>query len=161
MGALAYKVKIMDPWYALYCKVQDVDKIAKRAGILGAAVFCPRYHQISRRTDCSSFRTVEKYLFPNYLFLSFDINTLHTSVLSAIPGAVGFIRCGQSICTVSQEVISAIEAVHSITLDSESDSIDCRNISPELMIKIQKIIQIDSIEARQTALSHLVMKARH
>lgn len=148
----------MNPWYVLYCKVQDIDKIARRAGTLGATVYCPRYQKLSRRSDCSSYRKVEKYLFPNYLFLSFDINILHTSAISSIPGAVGFIHCSSSICSVPSKVILAIQKTQSIISNSDNKSIDCRNIPPDLILQIQSILQLNSADDRQVALSRLVLK---
>lgn len=149
----------MNLWYVLYCKVQDVDKITKRVKGLGVGVFCPRYIRVSHRTDCNSVRIDEKLLFPNYLFLSFDINKIHTSTISSIPGAIGFIRFNSDACTVPQKVISAIECARLIALNNDEHSIECRNISPALLLKIQEISLIRSTEQRQVAFSHLLQSS--
>jgi transcriptional antiterminator RfaH len=160
MGACAHKEgRNMNLWYVLYCKVQDVDKITQRVNNLSVGVFCPRYVRVSHRTDCHSVRIDEKVLFPNYLFLSFDINKIHTSTISSIPGAVGFVRYGSDVCTVPQSVISAIEYARLIALNDDdipSDMRKCRNVSPTLLLKIQEISRLRSTEQRQVAFSHLL-----
>ncbi|WP_420835347.1 transcription termination/antitermination NusG family protein, partial [Candidatus Erwinia dacicola] len=158
-GLVPTRMGNMNLWYVLYCKTQDVDKITRRVNSLGVSVFCPRYVRVSHRTDCNSVRIDEKVLFPNYLFLSFDINKIHTSTISSIPGAIGFIRFGSDACTVPQKVISAIECARLIALNNDDQAIECRNISPALLLKIQEISLIRSIEQRQVAFSHLLQSS--
>lgn len=149
----------MSQWYLLYCNVQDVEKIGNRSKELGADVYCPKYVKVSRRTDCNAVRVEEKILFPNYLFLFFDINKIHTSIIASIPGAVGFVRFAAGPCVIPQEVITAIECARFVTLNKDEDAIECRNISPTLLLKIQEISQIRSVERRQVAFSHLLQSS--
>lgn len=149
----------MNQWYLLYCKVQDVEKICSRSRELGVDVYCPRYVRVYRRTDCNAVRVDEKNLFPNYLFLSFDINETHTSTITSIPGAIGFVRFGANPCVIPQEVITAIECARLVALNKDEDAIECRNISPTLLLKLQEISQIKSIEQRQVAFSHLLQSS--
>ena len=69
----------MYEWYVLYCNNQDVERITRRVEGLDVEVFCPRYIKVTPRKDCRAVRQEEKVLFPNYLFLCFDVNITHTS----------------------------------------------------------------------------------
>lgn len=148
----------MNLWYVLYCKSQDVEKIARRVSEWGVTAFCPKYVRLTRRNDCNAVRIDEKILFPNYLFLSFDIDTTHTSTITSIPGAIGFVRSGADAAIVPQDVISAIECARLIALNKDDSSIECRNVPPTLLEKIQKISLL-STEERQVALSRLLQSS--
>lgn len=156
MGACARKVTTMNQWYLLYCKSQDAVKINDRVGRLGVSSFYPHYVKVTKRQDCNAVRTEDKPLFPNYLFLSFDINEVHTSDITSIPGAIGFVRFGANPCTVSDKVISAIKCARLVSLNEEEGAIECRNISPDLLQKVQALSLIKSVQTRQVAFSKLL-----
>ncbi|MEQ4676763.1 transcription termination/antitermination NusG family protein [Providencia vermicola] len=141
-------------WYLLYCKSQDAEKIKRRVSQLNVKPFYPQYVKITTRKDCKSVRKEEKPLFPNYLFLSFDITKTHTSDITSIPGAVGFVRFCNKPCLVPDNVVSAIECARMLAIDDES--IEYRNVSPELLEKIQEITQISSTTTRQVLFSKLL-----
>ncbi|EAM4564564.1 transcriptional antiterminator NusG [Salmonella enterica] len=146
----------MYEWYVLYCASQDVRRITQIVERLGVGVFCPRYIKITPRKDCRAVRKEEKALFPNYLFLHFDVNITHTSAITSIPGAHGFVRFGSTPCTVPQSVITAIECARLMALNPDEDVIECRNIAPDLLEKIQKISLMKSPLQRQVAFSKLL-----
>ncbi|MGG5964817.1 transcription termination/antitermination NusG family protein [Salmonella enterica] len=146
----------MNLWYLLYCKSQDVEKIDRRVSKLGVVPFFPQYVKVTKRKDCNAVRMEEKPLFPNYLFLSFDINKIHTSDVTSIPGAVGFVRFGSDPCIVPDKVITAIRYARLLSINQTEDAIDCRNVSPTLLHKIQQITLVKSTEIRQVMLSKLL-----
>lgn len=141
-------------WYLLYCKSQDAERIKWRVSQLGVDPFYPQYVKITVRKDCKSVRKEEKPLFPNYLFLSFDITKTHTSDITSLPGAVGFVRFCDKPCLVPDKVVSAIECARMLAIDEEA--IEYRNVSPELIEKIQEISQIRSTTTRQVLFSKLL-----
>lgn len=149
----------MNLWYLLYCKSQDAERINKRVSGLGAVSFSPQYVKVTRRKDCNAVRMEDKPLFPNYLFLSFDINKIHTSDITSIPGAIGFVRFGTDPCTIPDKVVSAIECARLVSINQDEDAIECRNISPVLLQKIQELSLIRSVETRQVAFSKLLETA--
>ena len=149
----------MNLWYLLYCKSQDAERINKRVSGLGVVAFSPQYVKVTRRKDCNAVRMEDKPLFPNYLFLSFDINKIHTSDITSIPGSIGFVRFGTDPCTIPDKVVSAIECARLIALNNDDQSIECRNISSALLLKIQEISLIRSTEQRQIAFSHLLQSS--
>ena len=106
----------MYEWYVLYCNNQDVERITRRVEGLDVEVFCPRYIKVTPRKDCRAVRQEEKVLFPNYLFLCFDVNITHTSTITSIPGAHGFVSFGSTPCTVPKSVITAIECARLMAL---------------------------------------------
>lgn len=146
----------MNLWYLLYCNKQDVEKITIRASTVGVRTFCPRYTRISPRTDCNAVRVEEKILFPNYLFVSFDIEQIHTSEIASIPGVIGFVRFGAAICTVPQKIITALECSLLISLNKDDNTIECRNIPGALLEKIREISFIRSISQRQIEFTRLL-----
>lgn len=84
MGACVRKVTLMNAWYLLYCNNNDLDRIAYRCKTMNVVAFCPRYIKFTPRKDCNAVRKEEKVLFPNYLFLHFDVNVTHTSAITSI-----------------------------------------------------------------------------
>jgi len=148
----------MKQWYLLYCNSQDSERVSRRVSSLGVDVFCPKYIRITPRKDCHAVRKEERVLFPSYLFLSFDINKIHTSTISSIPGAHGFVRFGAGPCIVPDEVISAIECARLIALDADLNVIECRNVNPVLLEQVQDIARMRSAEVRQIAFSKLMQE---
>ncbi|HFL6487104.1 TPA: transcription termination/antitermination NusG family protein [Salmonella enterica] len=151
----------MYEWYVLYCNNQDVERITRRVEGLDVEVFCPRYIKVTPRNDCRAVRQEEKALFPNYLFLCFDVNITHTSTITSIPGAHGFVSFGSTPCTVPKSVITAIECARLMALNPDEDAIECRNIAPDLLAKIQELSLIRSPLQRQVAFSKLLQNQYH
>ncbi len=52
--------------------------------------------------------TVSEPLFPNYLFVEFDPEVIHTTTISATRGVSHFVRFGAMPATVPYEVIEAL-----------------------------------------------------
>ncbi|ENQ6875325.1 transcriptional antiterminator NusG [Salmonella enterica] len=146
----------MHEWYVLYCSGQDIERITRRAEGLGVGVFSPRYIKVTRRKDCNSVRQEEKVLFPNYLFLHLDFNITHTSTITSIPGAHGFVCFGSTPCAVPHSVITAIKCARLMALNPDEDAIECRNISSDLLEKIHELSAIKSPLQRQVAFSRLL-----
>lgn len=146
----------MSEWYVLYCNSQEIERITRRVKSLDVEVFCPRYIKITARKDCAAVRKEDKVLFPNYLFLFFDINITHTSTITSIPGAHGFVSFGATPCTIPKSVITAIECSRMVALNPDEDSIECRNIDSDLLAKVQELSLIRSPLQRQVAFSKLL-----
>ncbi|MFP1870129.1 transcription/translation regulatory transformer protein RfaH [Lonsdalea quercina] len=96
----------MESWYLLYCK---------RGQLLRA-----KEHLERQTVNClSPMITVEKVvrgkrtevsepLFPNYLFVAFDPEHIHTTTISATRGVSHFVRFGALPATVPQGVIDEL-----------------------------------------------------
>ncbi|MGX5025138.1 transcription termination/antitermination NusG family protein [Enterobacter sp. UPMP2060] len=142
-------------WYLLYCKSGFKNTI-RRLNELGVEVYQPTMVKVQLRTDCHSVRLKEKPLFNNYLFLSFDINQLHTTTICQVPGAIGFVRFGSEPCVVSPDVISAIECAKAKALNNDDGSVDCINVHPALILKIQDIVKLRSSDERMAEFTKLL-----
>ncbi|MFP1723458.1 transcription/translation regulatory transformer protein RfaH [Lonsdalea quercina] len=96
----------MESWYLLYCK---------RGQLLRA-----KEHLERQTVNClSPMITIEKVvrgkrtevsepLFPNYLFVAFDPEHIHTTTISATRGVSHFVRFGALPATVPQGVIDEL-----------------------------------------------------
>lgn len=155
-GLVPIRKDLMYEWYVLYCNNQDVERITQRVKGLNVEVFYPRYIKVTPRRDCRAVRQEEKPLFPSYLFLRLDVNVTHTSTITSIPGAHGFVSFGSAPCTVPESVITAIKCARLMALNSDEDVFECRNISPGLLLKIQELSHIRTPLQRQVAFSRLL-----
>lgn len=98
----------MQSWYLLYCK---------RGQLLRA-----QQHLERQNVECLTLLiTLEKMvrgkrtqvsepLFPNYLFIRFDPETIHTTTISATRGVSHFVRFGNQPAQVPQEVVDTLSA---------------------------------------------------
>ncbi len=96
----------MESWYLLYCK---------RGQLLRA-----KEHLERQQVNClTPMITLEKMmrgrrtpvsepLFPNYLFIQFDPERIHTTTISATRGVSHFVRFGPHLATVQPEVIQQL-----------------------------------------------------
>ncbi|WP_431224150.1 transcription/translation regulatory transformer protein RfaH [Serratia sp. L9] len=98
----------MESWYLLYCK---------RGQLLRA-----QEHLVRQEVTClSPIITLEKIirgkrtsvsepLFPNYLFVEFDPERIHTTTISATRGVSHFVRFGALPIQIPLQVISELQA---------------------------------------------------
>lgn len=96
----------MESWYLLYCK---------RGQLLRA-----KEHLERQQVNClTPMITLEKMvrgrrtpvsepLFPNYMFIEFDPESIHTTTISATRGVSHFVRFGNRLATVQPEVIKQL-----------------------------------------------------
>lgn len=98
----------MESWYLLYCK---------RGQLLRA-----QEHLVRQEVNClSPIITLEKIvrgkrtlvsepLFPNYLFVEFDPERIHTTTISATRGVSHFVRFGALPTQIPSQVIQDLQA---------------------------------------------------
>lgn len=98
----------MESWYLLYCK---------RGQLLRA-----QEHLVRQQVNClSPIITLEKIirgkrtsvsepLFPNYLFVEFDPERIHTTTISATRGVSHFVRFGALPAQIPMQVIEELQA---------------------------------------------------
>ncbi|TQI78322.1 transcriptional antiterminator RfaH [Serratia fonticola] len=97
----------MESWYLLYCK---------RGQLLRA-----QEHLVRQQVNClSPIITLEKIirgkrtsvsepLFPNYLFVEFDPERIHTTTISATRGVSHFVRFGALPAQIPMQVIEELQ----------------------------------------------------
>ncbi|PKH19563.1 transcription/translation regulatory transformer protein RfaH [Enterobacterales bacterium CwR94] len=96
----------MEAWYLLYCKRGQLERAREHLERQAVACFSPviAMEKIVR----GKRTTVSEPLFPNYLFIEFDPETIHTTTISATRGVSHFVRFGNQPATVPGDVIDAL-----------------------------------------------------
>mgnify|MGYP000010880041 FL=1 len=93
----------MQAWYLLYCKRRQLQRAQEHLERQSVNCLTPvitlEKMQRGKRT------TVSEPLFPNYLFVEFDPEVIHTTTISATRGVSHFVRFGAHPATVPSSVI--------------------------------------------------------
>lgn len=93
----------MQAWYLLYCKRGQLQRAQEHLERQSVNCLTPvitlEKMQRGKRT------TVSEPLFPNYLFVEFDPEVIHTTTISATRGVSHFVRFGAHPATVPSTVI--------------------------------------------------------
>ena len=108
----------MEKWYLLYCKRGQIDRAIEHLNRQDVTCMTPmtEMEKIVRGKRI----TVNEALFPNYLFVKFDHNTIHTTTIQSTRGVSHFIRFGQQPAEVPDEIIELLQQApiaHSVAAD--------------------------------------------
>lgn len=148
----------MESWYLLYCK---------RGQLLRA-----KDHLERQEVNClSPMITLEKVvrgrrtpvnepLFPNYMFIEFDPEIIHTTTISATRGVSHFVRFGKQPATINVAVINELmnHPVHNITDPETPYPGDTVLITEGVFEGLQAIYTEPDGEARSMLLLNLINK---
>jgi len=94
---------IMQSWYLLYCKRGQLQRAQEHLQRQAVNCLTP---MISLEKMVRGKRTmVSEPLFPNYLFVEFDHEVIHTTTINATRGVSHFVRFGASPAQVPSTVI--------------------------------------------------------
>lgn len=97
----------MKSWYLLYCKRGQVERAASNLALQSVNYFYP-----TRRAE-KMVRGIRKFvnepLFPNYLFIQFNPEEIHTTTISGTRGVSYFIRKGIEPAIVPEEIIENLK----------------------------------------------------
>lgn len=93
----------MQAWYLLYCKRGQLQRAQEH--LERQAVNCLTPMITLEKMVRGKRTTVSEPLFPNYLFVEFDPEVIHTTTISATRGVSHFVRFGIHPATVSSSVI--------------------------------------------------------
>lgn len=94
----------MEPWYLLYCKRGQLLRAMEHLQRQNVTCLTP-FISVEKVVQGKRV-TVDEPLFPNYMFVSFDPETIHTTTISATRGVSHFVRFGALPATVPEQVIS-------------------------------------------------------
>jgi len=113
-----YLGAVMESWYLLYCKRGQL--LRAKEHLERQEVNCLSPMIALEKMVRGKRTTVSEPLFPNYLFIEFDPEAIHTTTISSTRGVSHFVRFGAMPATVSSEVIEALQTdVPQIWLDPE------------------------------------------
>ncbi|EIB97836.1 MULTISPECIES: transcription/translation regulatory transformer protein RfaH [Pantoea] len=109
----------MEAWYLLYCKRGQL--LRAKEHLERQEVHCLSPMIALEKIVRGKRTTVSEPLFPNYLFIEFDPEEIHTTTISSTRGVSHFVRFGSTPATVPSAVIEALETdVPQILLDPET-----------------------------------------
>ncbi|ATZ13213.1 transcription/translation regulatory transformer protein RfaH [Erwinia amylovora] len=97
----------MESWYLLYCKRGQL--LRAQEHLERQAVHCLSPMVALEKMVRGKPTQVSEPLFPNYLFVEFDPELIHTTTISATRGVSHFVRFGNQPATVPQGVINALQ----------------------------------------------------
>ncbi|ASX25836.1 transcription/translation regulatory transformer protein RfaH [Candidatus Williamhamiltonella defendens] len=97
----------MKSWYLLYCKRGQIFRAQEHLERQKVSFLTP----LVTVEKCLRGRRiqVEEPLFPNYLFIHFDPEMIHTTCIKATRGVRDFVRFGNQLAVVSDIVITQIQ----------------------------------------------------
>ncbi|QKJ89119.1 Transcription antitermination protein RfaH [Paramixta manurensis] len=97
----------MESWYLLYCKRGQL--LRAKEHLERQSVHCLSPMIALEKIVRGKRTTVSEPLFPNYLFIEFDPESIHTTTISATRGVSHFVRFGAHPATVPKAVIHALQ----------------------------------------------------
>jgi len=107
----------MESWYLLYCKRGQL--LRAKEHLERQAVHCLSPMIALEKTVRGKRTQVNEPLFPNYLFIEFDPESIHTTTISATRGVSHFVRFGTQPATVPLDVIVALQSPIETVVESE------------------------------------------
>ncbi|EJP4075445.1 transcription/translation regulatory transformer protein RfaH [Atlantibacter sp.] len=96
----------MQSWYLLYCKRGQLQRAQEH--LERQAVTCLTPMITLEKIVRGKRTTVCEPLFPNYLFIEFDPEVIHTTTINATRGVSHFVRFGAQPATVPATVIDQL-----------------------------------------------------
>lgn len=97
----------MESWYLLYCKRGQLLRAKEHLERQEVHCFSPMI--VLEKMICTKLTTVHEPLFPNYLFIEFDPEEIHTTTISSTRGVSHFVRFGATPTIVPYEVIEVMK----------------------------------------------------
>ncbi|WP_075183449.1 transcription/translation regulatory transformer protein RfaH [Pantoea sp. 1.19] len=148
----------MEAWYLLYCKRGQIQRASEH--LERQAVDCLSPTIAIEKMVRGKRLTVSEPLFPNYLFVRFDPEAIHTTTISATRGVSHFVRFGHLPATVPEDVISALrsEVFASLTDPEVPQPGDTVMITEGTFEGLQAIFTEPDGEARSMLLLNLLNK---
>lgn len=143
-------------WHLITHNFHAFQLVTSKIKLLGVEVYAPTKMEVKKRRDCNAVRVTETQLFPGYLFVRLDPELVHPSQISDIPGVKEFVRFGGDISTVSNGLIEALKQSLLLRTDKKVTSLECRNVSPDVLKALSEIALTKSKLERQTKLFSLL-----
>lgn len=149
----------MEKWYLLYCKRGQIDRAIEHLN--RQSVICMTPMTEMEKVVRGKRITVNEALFPNYLFVKFDHNEIHTTTIQSTRGVSHFIRFGQLPAEVPSEIIELLQQApiaHSVAPDipNQGDSVI---ITDGIFAGVQAIFDEPNGESRSILLLNILNKS--
>ncbi|MBS0849895.1 transcription/translation regulatory transformer protein RfaH [Citrobacter sp. JGM124] len=109
----------MKSWYLLYCKRGQL--LRAKEHLERQTVTCLTPFISIEKVVQGKRSVVSEPLFPNYMFVAFDPESIHTTTINATRGVSHFVRFGTQPATVPEAVIEELmQAEHDTIIDPET-----------------------------------------
>ncbi|RML99021.1 hypothetical protein ALQ86_200160 [Pseudomonas amygdali pv. eriobotryae] len=118
---------------------------------LDVEVYSPESITYRKRPDRPSSTEKVVRLFPGYLLLRFDPQVTHTTTITALNGARGFVQFGGQACVMQDSTVEGLKAAALVRSNRALDCIEFRNLPTELEKTLCLIIDMKSEAARRAA----------
>lgn len=148
----------MEKWYLLYCKRGQIERAIEHLN--RQSVICMTPMTEMEKIVRGKRITVQEALFPNYLFVKFDHNEIHTTTVQSTRGVSHFIRFGQLPTEVPEEVIELLQQApigHSTAPDLPKPG-DKVTITEGIFAGVQAIFNEPNGEYRSILLLNILNK---
>ncbi|BBQ86033.1 MULTISPECIES: transcription/translation regulatory transformer protein RfaH [Enterobacteriaceae] len=148
----------MQAWYLLYCKRGQLQRAQEH--LERQAVNCLTPMITLEKMVRGKRTSVSEPLFPNYLFVEFDPEVIHTTTINATRGVSHFVRFGARPATVPSSVIHqlSIYQPEDITDPETPYPGDCVVITEGAFEGLKAIFAEPDGEARSMLLLNLLNK---
>ncbi len=149
----------MEKWYLLYCKRGQIDRAIEHLN--RQSVICMTPMTEMEKVVRGKRITVNEPLFPNYLFVKFDHNEIHTTTIQSTRGVSHFIRFGQLPAEVPSEIIELLQQApigHSVAPDMPNQG-DSVIITEGIFAGVQAIFDEPNGESRSILLLNILNKS--
>ncbi|KPD03684.1 transcriptional activator [Moellerella wisconsensis ATCC 35017] len=113
---------MMEKWYLLYCKRGQIDRAIEHLTRQFVDCMTPMV-EIEKVVRGKRAKVIEA-LFPNYLFVKFDHEKIHTTTIQSTRGVSHFVRFGQYPTVVPDKLIETFALAMSQSLTEPSTPID-------------------------------------
>lgn len=147
----------MRNWYVLMHNPVIYQSLIGMIEALDVGVLPLHRTSLRKRTDRPSYVSRQVALFPGYLLLHFDPQVVHTTAITALNGAHGFVRFGGQPCILQDEVVEKLKD-GLVRTDRTLDSIDYRNLPTDLERSLHSIINMRSEAGRKAAFHALLQQ---
>ncbi|OLQ90961.1 transcriptional activator RfaH [Vibrio panuliri] len=105
----------MKSWYLLFCKKQE--QLRAKTHLENQGVNCYYPELVVEKIVRGKVKKVREPLFPNYVFINFDVETGPSfTTIRSTRGVVDFVRCGLSPQVVSEELITSLKSIDDLRL---------------------------------------------
>lgn len=147
----------MKSWYLLYHHERRFPSIIKWLNKVGLEHFMPMKEYFVARSDRTCLRKAQpKPLFPCYMFVSFDPEVTHTTKISAINGAICFVKSGGLPHLINEDIINELQSYPFELININSEIFETRNAPPALFNRMKSIYEQEDKHVRVSELMALL-----
>lgn len=149
----------MEKWYLLYCKRGQIERAIEHLNRQNVICMTPMTEM--KKVVRGKRTIVQEALFPNYLFVKFDHNEIHTTTIQSTRGVSHFIRFGQLPAEVPDEIIELLQQAplgHFVAPDMPIKG-DKVTITEGIFAGVQAIFDEPNGEYRSILLLNILNKA--